>query len=84
MRIPCTSFYLSKLMRVGGATAPLMFEAKDIYLLRTKRVSRPKKFTQAIDRTVDTLFELVRNKPIDICSRVRMQTCYVIILRTVL
>ena len=52
----------------GQSTAPLMSEAKDIYL-RTKGVTRPKTFTQAIDRTVNTLFELVGNKPIDIYSR---------------
>ena len=41
----------------GQSSAPLMSEAKDIYL-RTKGVSRPKTFTQAIDRTVNNLFEL--------------------------
>ena len=45
-----------------------MSEAKDIYL-RTKGVSRPKTFTQAIDRTVNNLFELVGDKPIDMYSR---------------
>ena len=50
------------------SSAPLMSEAKDIYL-RTKGVSRPKTFTQAIDRTVNNLFELVGDKPIDMYSR---------------
>ena len=45
-----------------------MSEAKDIYL-RTKGVSRPKTFTQAIDRIVNNLFELVGDKPIDMYSR---------------
>ena len=52
----------------GQSSAPLMSEAKDIYL-RIKGVSRPKTFTQAIDRTVNNLFELVADKPIDMYSR---------------
>ncbi len=52
----------------GQSSALLMPEAKDIYL-RTKGVSRPKTFTQAIDRTVNNLFELVADKPIDMNSR---------------
>ena len=52
----------------GQSLAPLMSEAKEIYL-RTKGVSRPKTFTQAIDRTVNNLLELVGDKPIDMYSR---------------
>ena len=62
-------FCMSKPMSSSGkSSAPLMSEAKDIYL-RTKSVSRPKTFTQAIDRTVNNLFELVGDKPIDMYSR---------------
>ena len=40
----------------GQSSAPLMSEAKDMYL-RAKGVSHPKPFTQVIDRTVNKLFE---------------------------
>ena len=52
----------------GQSSAPLMSEAKEIYL-KTKGISRPKTFTQAIDRTVNNLLELVGDKPIDMYSR---------------
>jgi integrase len=48
--------------------APLMSEAKDIYL-KTKGVSRPKTFTQAIVRAVNSLIELAGDKPVDTYSR---------------
>ena len=50
------------------SNAPVMSEARDIYL-RTKGGSRPKTFTQAIDRTVNNLIGLVGDKPIDTYSR---------------
>ena len=50
------------------SNAPAMSEARDIYL-RAKGDSRPKSFTQAIERMVNNLFELVGDKPIDTYSR---------------
>ena len=50
------------------SSSPLMSEAKEIYL-RNKGVTRPKQFTQAIDRSVNNLIELIGDKPIDMYSR---------------
>jgi integrase len=50
------------------SNSPLMSEARDIYL-KTKAVSRPKTFTQAIDRAVNSLIEMAGDKPIDTYSR---------------
>ncbi len=61
--------------------APLMSEAKDIYL-KTKGVSRPKTFTQAIDRAVGNLIELVGDKPID--GYTRKDACLAPLLCTTL
>ena len=49
------------------SSSPLMSEAKEIYL-RNKGVTRPKQFTQAIDRSVNNLIELIGDKPIDMYS----------------
>ena len=50
------------------STAPLISEAKDIYL-HSKRESRPLTFSQAVERTVSNLINAVGDKPIDRYSR---------------
>jgi integrase len=50
------------------SNAPVMTEARGIYL-KAKGTSRPRTFTQAIDRVVNNLIELVGDKPIDRYSR---------------
>ena len=47
-----------------GSSAPLLSEAKEIYL-RTKGVDRPVTFGTAVDRAIKHLTELVGDKPID-------------------
>ena len=50
------------------SNAPLMSEAKTIYL-KSKGNSRPITFTQAVDRTTESLICTIGDKPIDTYSR---------------
>jgi integrase len=50
------------------STAPLMSEAKNIYL-KSKGVGRPRTFSQAVDRAITHLINTVGDKPLDTYSR---------------
>ena len=50
------------------SNAPLMSEAKTIYL-KSKGNGRPITFTQAVDRTTESLICTIGDKPIDTYSR---------------
>ncbi len=62
---------VSKGMASSPSEAPLMSEAKEIYL-GIKGKGRPKTFTQAADRSVGYMIKLLGDRPIDTYTRIEI------------